>query len=58
MPGSSTFYRFISRLMENESGMEKIIQALIKTMYELIPNFSDTCVVDGKITDIYALPFK
>ena len=44
--------------MENESGMEKIIQALIKTMHVLIPDFGETCAIDGKITEIYALPFK
>jgi transposase len=58
VPGSSTFSRFISRLMEYENEMKKIIQALIRTMYELIPDFGETCAIDGKIIKTYASSFK
>lgn len=54
VPGSSTFSRFISRLMEYESETEEIFQALVKTMYERLPDFGETCAMDGKIIEAYA----
>ncbi len=58
VPGSSTFSRFISRLMEYESERDKIFQALVKTMYELFPDYGETCALDGKIIESYASSFS
>ena len=58
VPGSSTFSRFISRLMGYESEIDEVFQALVKTMYELLPDFGETCAFDSKIIEAYASYFS
>lgn len=57
VPGSSTFSRFISRLMEHEDLLKGIFEQLVNTMKELLPDFGETCAIDGKLINTYASPF-
>ena len=54
----STFSRFINRLMGYESEIDEVFQALVKTMYELLPDFGETCAFDSKIIEAYASYFS
>lgn len=58
MSGLSAFSRFISRLMEYESEIDEIFQALVKTMCELLPDFGHTYALNGKIMKAYASSFN
>jgi len=58
LPGSSTFSRFISRLMEHKDLLDEIFKQLVDTMKELLPDFGETCAIDGKLINTYASPFR